>query len=365
MKIIHCADLHLDSKLNANLTPEKAKERKTELLDTFIRLSDYAEENMIRHIIIAGDLFDRKNVSAHAKNTVYGIIERHPEISYYYLKGNHDEGCEDEYPDNLFLFADEWKVYRVPLNNEKDVVICGVELTDENSEDICDGLSLRPQDINIVTLHGQIGEYSAKNRAELINLNKLKNRSIDYLALGHIHEHKTGPLIPRGEYVYPGCLEGRGFDECGEHGFELIEIDERELSVDHKFVPFAKRKLYTIPVDVSGVMTTVEITDLVKAAVEDSGITSKDMLKLCITGKVDVECEKDAELIRQRFDSDFYFLKVYDETSLAVDYESFAMDASLKGEFVRLLRAEKGMSEERRSAIIRCGIQALSGEEWQ
>ena len=365
MKIIHCADLHLDSRLSANLSREKAKERKAELLDTFIRLSDHAEENMIRHIIIAGDLFDVKNVSAHAKNTVYGIMERHPDITYYYLKGNHDNVSEDEYPGNLFLFSDEWKTCRIPLNGEKDVVLTGVELSDENSADIYDSLNLRVQDINIVILHGQISDYAAKDRAEVINLAQLKNKSIDYLALGHIHERKTGSLPPRGEYVYPGCLEGRGFDECGEHGFELIDIDERQMTLTHKFVPFAKRKLFTLPVDVSGAMTTVEISDLVKAAIEDSGISDEDLLKICLKGRVDVECEKDAEQIRQRFERDFYFLKVYDETALAVDYESFARDASLKGEFVRLLRSDVSLSEERRSAIIRCGIQALSGEEWQ
>ena len=31
MKLIHCADLHLDSKLSANLDREKARERKKEL----------------------------------------------------------------------------------------------------------------------------------------------------------------------------------------------------------------------------------------------------------------------------------------------------------------------------------------------
>ena len=35
MKLIHCADLHLDSDMTSNLTKEKAKERRTELLVTF------------------------------------------------------------------------------------------------------------------------------------------------------------------------------------------------------------------------------------------------------------------------------------------------------------------------------------------
>jgi len=365
MKIIHCADLHLDSKLSANLSKEKARERRAELLDTFIRLCDLAEEDGTGHIIIAGDLFDVKNVSSHAKNTVTGIMERHPGIDFYYLKGNHDNAGEEDFPPNLHLFSQEWKYYRIPLNKERDVVIAGAELSDENCESIYDDLSLRVEDINIVTLHGQVSDYPSGGRPEIINLSGLRNRSIDYLALGHIHEHKTGRLPSRGEFVYPGCLEGRGFDECGEHGFELIDIDERELTLSHRFVPFAKRKLLTLFVDVSGAMTTLEICDLVKASIEDSGAGSGDLLKICLTGRVDVECEKDTEQIRQRFEREFYFLKVCDETSLAVDYESFMRDTSLKGEFVRILKSDRNLSEERRSAIIRCGIRALCGEEWK
>ena len=35
MKIIHCADLHLDSKMESNLDREAAGMRRDELLDTF------------------------------------------------------------------------------------------------------------------------------------------------------------------------------------------------------------------------------------------------------------------------------------------------------------------------------------------
>ena len=60
MKLIHCADLHFDSKLNANLSQESAKERRAELLDTFVRMVAYAKENAVEAILIAGDLFDTK-----------------------------------------------------------------------------------------------------------------------------------------------------------------------------------------------------------------------------------------------------------------------------------------------------------------
>ena len=46
-----------------------------------------------------------------------------------------------------------------------------------------------------------------------------------------------------------------------------------------------------------------------------------------------------------------------------MDYNAFAMDASLKGEFIRTVMGEEDMDEERKAEVIRYGIQALAGEE--
>ena len=90
MKIIHCADLHLDSKMTANLSKEQAKERKMEILRTFSRMVEYAKNNQVSVIIIAGDLFDTRTVSATARNLVRDVIIQNSDIDFIYLKGNHD-----------------------------------------------------------------------------------------------------------------------------------------------------------------------------------------------------------------------------------------------------------------------------------
>ena len=59
----------------------------------------------------------------------------------------------------------------------------------------------------------------------------------------------------------------------------------------------------------------------------------------------------------------FYFAKVKDNTRIAVDYNDFELDASLKGEFVRLVKGDDSLSEEEKAEIIRCGFQALNGED--
>ena len=74
MKLIHCADLHLDSKLNTYLDSDRAKRRRDELLRNFERLVRYASENQVEAVLIAGDLFDRDKVSALTANTVLSVI---------------------------------------------------------------------------------------------------------------------------------------------------------------------------------------------------------------------------------------------------------------------------------------------------
>ena len=74
MKILHCADIHLDSAMTANLDKDKARERRNELLASFKDMVGYAVKERIGVIIIAGDLFDTRNISVGAKKEVYNII---------------------------------------------------------------------------------------------------------------------------------------------------------------------------------------------------------------------------------------------------------------------------------------------------
>lgn len=48
---------------------------------------------------------------------------------------------------------------------------------------------------------------------------------------------------------------------------------------------------------------------------------------------------------------------------LTFNYEKFALDVSLKGEFVRTVMQEDSLEDEEKATIIRYGLEALAGEE--
>lgn len=365
MKIIHCADVHLDSKMLRHLTKEQAKERRNEILNTFGQMVKYASKNDVSAIIIAGDLFDTSMISVTTRNYVRDQIVNNPKIEFYYLQGNHDIDNFlinlQEIPDNLKLFDKSWTTYFV--GGSEKVTISGVELSAKNHKEIFGMLSLDIDKMNLVVLHGKAQDTKVADDFESIGLDKLKNKSIDYLALGHYHKYKEAALDDRGVYCYSGCLEGRGFDESGEHGFVVIDIDEKKMTCTRKLVDIAERSVYAVDVDVTGCYTTSDAIQKISQTIDKMKINSKSLVKIILVGEITLKTELDTGLIEKNFADAFYVFKAEDKTKTVINYEEFTFDETLKGEFVRNVLKAPDIAEEDKPKIIRYGIQALTGEE--
>lgn len=360
MKIIHCADLHLDSKMETNLSKEKARERKNEILITFEKMVQYAKQNNVKIIIIAGDLFDKSKVSQKAKRIVKDVILSNSEIDFIYLKGNHDEaGFIEEgeaIPKNLKMFNDrKWTTYEYG-----NICITGIEFGSQDRYEMYNSLMLDKDKINIVVMHGQESDLTVNDKTDIINLKALKNKNIDYLALGHIHSYKQEKLDNRGIYCYSGCLEGRGFDECGQKGFVLLDIEDNK--VHSNFIPFASRTIYEVYVDLTGLNNNNEIEERIKEEIKN--IPSTSLVKIVLGGEEEIGKERDIDYFSKKFENSFYCLKIQDKPKIKIDYTKYQNDISLKGEFIRLVLNQEDLIDEEKSKIISTGIKALSGEEF-
>lgn len=367
MKIIHCADVHLGSRMRTNLDESKAKIRRGEVLNTFLHVIDYAAEEKVRAILIAGDLFDTARITVSLRRSVETAIRNQPSIDFYLLRGNHDASgfldALESIPENLHLFGDDWT--RCVLNSEGrgNVVLYGAELSERNSAELYSRLVPDYDCFNIVMLHGQQNEYASRNHAETISLGQLRGKGIDYLALGHVHEYHSEPLDKRGIWCYSGCLEGRGYDECGKHGFVLLDIDEETRTFTSHFVPFAARTIHLTEVDVTGCEDSLQMADRIRDELLDGRFANRDMVKAVLTGRVPISCEKDMDFLEQNLSELFFDLKLEDKTGYQIDYDAFALDKSLKGEFVRLVQAADDLDDETRMRVIRLGIGMLGGDQ--
>ena len=357
MKIIHTSDIHLNSKMESSLTQDKAKQRKQELLFTFNRLVEYAKENNVKAILIAGDLFDTESINKQTAEYVYSLIENNSNITFLYLCGNHEKRNFLNYIKhplkNLVTFDNSWQSCDLGEN----VVISGISITKENCKLLYPELKLNKDNFNIVMMHGQTSKYFSEDNFEIVNLTELKNKNINYLALGHIHSYQEGELDDNAKYCYCGCLEGRGFDECGKKGFVELEIINNKLKTT--FVPFAKREVLEIEVDISGLTKLKDIDDEILKSIKD--VSKDNLIKVNLVGDIDENTDLNIDFIQNNLNETYYFVKIENNTKLKIDIEKYKNDISLKGEFIRCV-LNGNLSDEEKESVLMFGLKALNGE---
>lgn len=350
MKIIHCADLHLGSRENKELG-SVASQRKSELIQSVKNMVDYAKKNDIKVILLSGDVFDSDSPSKKDKNFFYDLVNNNPQIDFLYLKGNHDiKGLYDQSYDNLKQFNDDWTYYTYD-----NIVIAGVELTNDNYSNIYSTLKLEKNRINIVMLHGEIGKSMG---VQSIKISNLVDKNIDYLALGHLHSYQSKIIDSRGIYAYSGCLEGRGFDECGDKGF--VEIEIKDNKIIHKFIPSSLRKIQDITIDISNSKSLDKIKDKVQK--ETDKYSNDDILKVTIKGEIPYNLRLDEDDIKSAIISK-HFVKVLIKTMPEIDVEKYKDQMSLKGRFIKMINSNNELTDEEKKKAIAVGIRALEEGE--
>lgn len=347
MRIIHIADLHLGSKIESKLK-RISDSRKALVRESFNRVVDYAKDNNINVILLSGDIFDSDKPLKKDKEFFYSVIRNNKDIDFLYLKGNHDTlESYNEDLDNLKLFSNEWISYRYD-----DVVISGIELNDSNYKSFYSTLNLSSNNKNIVMLHGSIGNTATNNT---IKLSLLKDKYINYLALGHIHSFNTGELDNNSCYAYPGCLVGRGFDELGPKGFIVYDTDTYNIT----FKELNNINILETNINIS------EASDLYQALsiIKNNMPTDKNQIY-----RVNINGDVSSNLDISTFDvsealKDYYFIDVKFNINFKINIDDYKNDVSLKGEAIRLIEAMDDIDDITKDKLINIILKSLLGKE--
>lgn len=405
VKLIHTADMHLDSAFRSRFTKEEAENRRQKQLMAWKELLSFAEEKKVQGILIAGDLFDSPVVSHGTMDFFLSTISEHPEISFFYLRGNHDTEntfCyQENLPKNLFLFSEKGKKYR--LNDR--LLLAGVEYgtkdisfgenegatqgagqaaeqgvgqenahgaealskSESESEEESKFLKLKEEDCNILLLHGALYQGSAKGDAvqgeEGIFLKNLEKLPLSYIALGHIHKGGEGRLNNGALWAYPGCLQGRGFDEEGERGFLYLKVEEEKKEIRKEFIPIKQGEFRILEIELLEDEGTLACLKKIEVEMEKAGIAKEDSLRIILKGKKGLEQERNLRYLQLQLQDSVFFLEIRDECELSWNREEAMKEKSLKGEFLRVLAAADNLSKEEQEEIIALGMGLLQGGE--
>ena len=361
-RIFHCADIHLDSPFSL-VSPNEAERRRTELRAAFTSALMFARQQKTELFFISGDLFDCDYVTRDTKEMLVSEFSKMPETLFFISPGNHDPYNASspyktiDFPKNVHIFGENKEVvsidplgvdvYGVGFNSSvyRTSPVTGYDIKDKNR-------------INILVCHGDTLSPMSDNGP--VTKNEIAASGFDYIALGHIHK-ASGVQNENGVYyAYPGCIEGRGFDETGYKGalYGVIEKGKVELNTH----VFSKRRYEIINIDLDGVASKAQALELMRSKIRV--YTDDTALRIILTGRVSEGFVISANEIGRGRECPYY-IEIKDQTTVAPDFSELEKSSTLKGVFYRKMsehmQEQAPASEEYYTALqaLKYGLCAL------
>ncbi len=345
MKILHAADLHLDTPFTGR-SPALGRE----LLKVPGLLVDICRREKCDMMLLAGDLFDGPWTAESMDALRSALAEAG--VPVFISPGNHDFcGADSPYlsenwPENVHIFTQP-AISSVALES-LDCRVYGAGFRSMDCDSLLENFTAQGDEkFHIAVLHGDPTQVNSPYNP--ITAAQIRESGLHYLALGHIHQ--TGSLRC-GETLcaWPGCPMGRGWDETGIKGVLLVTV---EATAQAQFLPLGLPQHHDL--EIPGEDAEKALAALLPAAGND------DHYRITLVGEAP---KPKLEALRAAF-AHFPNLELRDRTTPVVDIWGSADGDSLEGVYFRLLKEAAAQDDTRDIATLAAKIsrKILDGQE--
>ena len=251
MKIVHCSDLHLGKRFSGN--KDYVKKRYMDFFNAFATFIDKVEEIKPDVCLIAGDIFDKKEINPDILSKTEYLFKRlrdNVKKDIIAIEGNHDNSRILE--ESWLEYLQEQNILKVFYYNKDFEEKNYLKIDDINFypvgypgfmiDEALTKLSekLNPQEKNIVVVHTGISG-STNTLPGLVStsiLDLFKDKAI-YIAGGHIHSFTTYPK-EKPYFFVSGSLEFSNVqnEKSDKKGFILFDTD----TLNYEFIELEHRK---------------------------------------------------------------------------------------------------------------------------
>ena len=250
LKIVHTADLHLDSAFEGfGGDQARVLAHRQAFRDNLFSIVSYAQDIGAHLLLIAGDILDGDSFAYETQEALTHALRAFSGRVAIVL-GNHDGGFRKNglppLPDNVTVFSGR-SITQLELP-EHNAVLYGASFDTQYCEkSLLSGFCAADDGrLHIMLMHGEVRTGSLYNP---ITVEDIANSGLTYLALGHEHSFSGFKKAGKTTYACPGCPQGRGFDETGQKGFIAGEICAETCNLS--FVPLERPQYFDIQLDIS------------------------------------------------------------------------------------------------------------------
>ena len=346
MKLLHAADLHLDTPFTGRSDAE-VRYLKKALLQVPQTIANLCRERGCELLLLSGDVFDgtatQDSIDALHNALVFAAVPT------FIAPGNHDFCAPDSpwlthrWPENVHIFTTpHMESVTVP---ELDCRVYGAGFQSMDCGALLSGFRADGAErYHIAVLHGDPLQRNSPYNP--ISQLQIADSGLHYLALGHIHK---ADAFTAGETLcaWPGCPMGRGNDETGEKGVYLVSLEEMAAA---EFIPLPTPRFYDLEAEVDG-----DPTEAIRACLPP--VAGDDFYRITLTG----ECEAwDPDTLAF---PQFPHLQLRDHTVRPADLWGCIQEDSLEGIYFRMLH--DALDTDRETALLAAKIsrKILDGRE--
>jgi len=364
VKIVHAADLHIDSPLRGldrydGAPVESLRGATRRALENLVALCITERADVL---LLAGDVFDGswKDYSTGLFFAAQMARLREANVPVVIVRGNHDAVSSVvkalRLPENVHELSS-----RKPETKElrdAGIAVHGQSFSQRvTSEDLASRYPDRvPGVFNIGLLHTSIDGREGHEPYAPTSVETMRSKGYDYWALGHVHAREivsTHPYI-----VYPGNIQGRHARETGAKGASVVIVEDNVVqSVEHRALDVFRWEVVTV--DAAPATDSLEVVDLVRSALASRSAEADGRVlaaRVIVTGStranVAIRRDEDRFISELRaattdgFGETAWLEKVIVRTRAEVDLERIREEASAVGHLARRLDAIKDDPKE-------------------
>ncbi len=353
MKFVHIADMHFDSPfVNLSEKDIMGDLRRLEQRKVFKKIIEYIKENNIKYFFISGDLYEHKYIKQSTIDYINKLFEEIPETNIYIAPGNHDPYTKNSYY-NKYNWSKNVKIFgpKVEKIETQDANIYGYGFDDFYCSDSgIENIELeRTEKPNILIIHGNIdGSTIEDMQYNSMSKKMLEEKGFDYVALGHIHK-KDYNTEENQKIVYPGSTISLGFDELGEHGMIVGDVEKNKLET--QFIKLDDKQFTKRELNVDNIYSKEELIE----KINELEIEENNYVEIILIGNRNFEINK-YDLIKYILNNNI--IKIKDNTKIAYNLEKLENENTLKGLFIKEMNKKlKNAEAEEEKEIIEKSIE--------
>jgi DNA repair protein SbcD/Mre11 len=380
-KILHLSDLHLDHPFtDSRCGPAATNARRAGLRHCLQRAIELARFQKADALTIGGDLFEAAFVSPDTAEFLRQQLSAAAPIRIFIAPGDQDSYSDDslynyvDWPANVHIFHEP---RLTPVVLRDDLLLWGIGcesaafahsgLTDFRVPEVRAELEIA----HVLLLHGLLQDPTLpenKRSGITFSLEEVRRAGFNLALLGGPHSQlllaEQHPIV-----CYPGSPEPLAFDEVNAHSIVLAEWDDKSWEIEHADI--SQWQVRTWQLDAAAYGSQEQLIAAIRELHAADDANRPTVARVLLTGQPASGLTYDPEEIARALAGDLPGLQVDDQTTGALDLDTFKTELTIRGSFVRrglhqleaARHADDAGAQTLAGLALRHGLRALEGRK--